>query len=49
MKQYILSITLTCSAGEVRKVEPSVAAVLPSSSEPAAEAVVSLKCPPSCA
>lgn len=32
----------TCSAGEVRKVEPSVAAVLPSSSEPAAEAVVSL-------
>lgn len=32
----------TCSAGEVRNVLPSVAAVEPSSSEPAAEAVASL-------
>jgi hypothetical protein len=31
----------TCSAGEVRSVLPSVAAVEPSSSEPPAEAVVS--------
>ena len=31
----------TCSAGEVRRVEPSVAAVEPSSSEAGAEAVVS--------
>jgi hypothetical protein len=32
---------ITCSAGEVRSVLPSVAAVEPSSSEPPAEAVVS--------
>lgn len=34
--------TITCSAGEVRNVLPSVAAVEPSSSDPAPEAVASL-------
>jgi hypothetical protein len=38
---YYFQQNLTCSAGEVRSVLPSVAAVEPSSSEPPAEAVVS--------
>lgn len=37
-----------CSAGDVRSVDPSVAAVLPTSSSlPGAEAVVSERWPPS--
>jgi len=40
-EQALPFLKSTCSAGEVRRVEPSVAAVDPSSSDPAADAVVS--------